>query len=385
MKRNFKLAICTGLFCSLLMSCGGDKKDAPNTQTTTQTNTVAQEPIAHPFTIKGKLTNAKANKVFLDKRMPAAHEIITTADIKEDGSFELGATLPEAGIYRLRIGADILPLILEGNEKMEISAAIEEGVITQYKVENAPMSSVLENWLLGDKFKEKEIIAYLEKADDSNPFFNYYLVERLPFESYIPLYEKVLEQLQKKYPNAAMTLAINAQVSTFKVRKQAKLIQVGEEAPEIRLPNPDGKEISLSSLRGKVVLLDFWASWCGPCRRENPNVVKAYNKYKDKGFDVFSVSLDGVDDQTLMRMQHDADGIKKAMDSQRKKWLDAIATDNLTWKNHVSDLRSWSSVAAVLYNINSIPFTLLLDKKGKIIAMNLRGSQLEAKLQEVLK
>ena len=136
----------------------------------------------------------------------------------------------------------------------------------------------------------------------------------------------------------------------------------GEMAPEIELANREGVMEKLSSLRGKVVLIDFWASWCGPCRHENPTVVKAWNRFSQKGFTVFSVSLD----------------------QSKDKWLAAIAKDGLLWNNHVSDLRGWQSAGAAAYKVNSIPATFLLDKDGKIIAKNLRGPALEQKLEELL-
>lgn len=137
---------------------------------------------------------------------------------------------------------------------------------------------------------------------------------------------------------------------------------VGEMAPEIELANREGVKEKLSSLRGKVVLIDFWASWCGPCRMENPVVVNAWKKFEPKGFTVFSVSLD----QT------------------KEKWLAAIAKDGLLWENHVSDLRGWQSAGAAAYSVNSIPATFLLDKEGRIVARNLRGAALEQKLAELL-
>ncbi|HSK14121.1 MAG TPA: TlpA disulfide reductase family protein, partial [Phnomibacter sp.] len=136
---------------------------------------------------------------------------------------------------------------------------------------------------------------------------------------------------------------------------------IGEYAPDFTQNDANGNPVSLSSLRGKYLLLDFWASWCQPCRQENPNIVKAYNTYKDKGFDILGVSLD----------------------QDRAAWLKAITDDQLTW-NHVSDLRYWENAAAQAYGIRSIPASYLLDKEGRIIAKNLRGAELEAKLAELM-
>ncbi len=166
--------------------------------------------------------------------------------------------------------------------------------------------------------------------------------------------DSLLQNLDPAIHNSLDYIRLNDRVETL------KRVAIGKEATDFVLNDPEGNPIALSSFRGKVLLVDFWASWCGPCRRENPNVVKLYNDYRDKGFEILGVSLDE---------SHD-------------KWIGAIEADELTWP-HVSDLEGWGGSAGKLYGINSIPATVLLDREGVIVAKNLRGEALRKKLEEL--
>ncbi|MGX8712536.1 MAG: TlpA family protein disulfide reductase [bacterium] len=172
------------------------------------------------------------------------------------------------------------------------------------------------------------------------------------FEQHAGLYRKIRDALIDKWPENDFVRHIDGRLRST---------MIGFEAPDIALADPDGNIRHLSDLRGKVVLIDFWASWCRPCRMENPNVVRLYKAYHDKGFEIFSVSLD----------------------NSRDAWLKAIATDHLEWPNHVSDLRGWGSAGGRLYGVQSIPATVLVSRDGIVLARNLRGQELENKLKEI--
>lgn len=176
----------------------------------------------------------------------------------------------------------------------------------------------------------------------------------LSMDDHYDFYERYATLLKEEMPGVPVAQQFIEQVET------AKTLAIGAVAPDIALPNPDGEIVKLSSLRGNYVLVDFWARWCKPCRMENPNVVRMYNKYNKEGFEVYGVSLD----------------------RNREHWLQAIEEDGLHW-TQVSDLKYWNSEAARLYNVSAIPFALLLDPEGKIIGKNLRGPALESKLEEI--
>lgn len=186
-----------------------------------------------------------------------------------------------------------------------------------------------------------------------------------------PFIRAFVQSLPRRFPNAVQAKEFTDRFNLMMAQKgngeaaggpEAGDVLNGVAAPEIVSTTPEGKQVKLSSFRGKYVLVDFWASWCGPCRAENPNVVAAYNKYKNKNFTILGVSLD----------------------KDKAKWMEAIKKDNLTW-THVSDLKMWESVAARDYKVEAIPTNFLVDTAGKVIGRDLRGEALEAKLSSLLK
>lgn len=344
------------------------------------------------YAVKGSIQNAANLQVVLEQAFfqgqPTAIGRVTCDG---SGQFKIEQEKPlEAGVYRLSIGAKRMFMVLDGKESgLDIKADLNtmdkmEGVqitgseTAQCFVErNQELAALAKGGQMGPQ-------AYKSIADKAcNPLMKTVMMVQLlngpNAAEYLPEMKQLSETIAAEMPGskyATDLAAVVGQVEKFSLRDQAEgSIKVGQEAPDISLPDPSGKTRSLKSLRGKVVLLDFWASWCGPCRRENPNVVAVYNKYKDKGFDIFSVSLDGVDPR-----QGSAPG---GEERGREAWKQAISADGLIWENHVSDLKKWGSAAAALYGVQSIPKTFLIDKEGKIAVIETRG-RLEQELLKLL-
>jgi thiol-disulfide isomerase/thioredoxin len=228
--------------------------------------------------------------------------------------------------------------------------------IAKWEAQSAAAQKEANAFIKGWLEKHSASLLAISIVQNLDPRFDFIWYQRVltdtkPTCGKLPAY-KTLEKLVGQIKNASSSSG-----------PSISNIAVGKMAPEITLPNLSGQTKALSSLRGKIVLLDFWASWCGPCRRENPNVVAIYKKYASQGFDVFSVSLDD----------------KKA------PWEAAIKKDGLVWSNHVSDLGGWKSAVVPTYEIESIPFPVLIDKEGKIAAMgeSLRGAGLENELKKL--
>lgn len=359
--------------------------------------------------VKGTLENSSGETIYLEAMSDEGLQTIDSAVIADNGEFELAANIHQKSFFRVKLDdRNFAALVLDSGETAVITGnAADLG--NSYKVSGSPESELFwefNRFAMSNMNKQKNIEAEKQKLlsefqsfanlnKDSlkidslskviEPRFDSLEALAAPMkeeavryaiglidkhtDTYVAMaalnvlnvnehfeyFQKVSEALRKKYPT-------NMAFERFhKFVEQKKSLSDGSMAPEISMKTPEGKELSLSSLRGKTVLIDFWASWCGPCRAESPVLVDLYKKYKGKGFEIFSVSLD----------------------KEKDKWLEAIKKDGLAW-THVSDLMYWQSPVVMQYGFDGIPFTCLVDKDGRIIAKGLRGQALEKKLQELL-
>ena len=354
------------------------------------------------FTVTGEIKNAPATVVYLEKisfdNMPP--QVLDSISLK-DGKFSLNGKATEEALLQLRFPEiEKSPLFFIINDKSNIEMIADWNDIRKIKYTGSPATERLQvfvdslsatqqklysiqyemqNVIQGDSLKN---IKQLEMTSILTAFKNY--VKQTATDDKSPMVsmfatsintgtdaaenEALYNNLIKRFPKhtGIQTVVKQFRESTANTQQQQQpqqsgAVAVGSMAPDITMPDVNGNNLSLSSFKGKYVLVDFWASWCGPCRGENPNLVAAYNKYKSKNFTILGVSLD----------------------KTKEAWVEAIQQDGLTW-NHISDLKFWNSAAVSLYGFNGIPYNVLLDPTGKIIADNLRGSDLESKLAEVL-
>lgn len=317
------------------------------------------------------------NKYVVSNNLVPVDKTQTNAKGEFTFTFENGI---EAGIYYFTIGAQQGVLVLDGTEKkVALKGNMADLGNMSYTVEGSPSTEELLTAINGIRSGNADANKVVNLINGFNNPLNgiqFSVMTLRGNAAFMDTYKSIAQKVNEKFPQSEYATAWSSFVQQTEAQmaqqRAAELIQVGMEAPEITLPNPKGKNMSLSDLRGKIVLIDFWAAWCGPCRKANPKVVQVYNKYKDQGFTVFSVSLDGVDERTKSRFGGDENSIKTALESEKNKWINAIAQDQLAWDYHVSDLQKWDSSAARLYGIRSIPKTFLVDREGKIAVIDPR-------------
>lgn len=342
------------------------------------------------FRITGKLENGPEVTVYLDELNTSSILPIDSTVADGEGNFELRGKITEVGFYKIRLGPnnfvniilnphDDLTLsgdaaylygsyevtgskdavaLYELNEYLRIFGMRTDSIRQVVAAATGSSNAMMVNLQVRARYEimTKTKIKFIKSFIDSNlsSIASLAAIENLDPRTDGEYFMKLDKRLSELYPNSPYVQGLHLKVA------QLSKLAIGAEAPQILLNNPAGETISLSSLRGKVVLIDFWASWCKPCRIENPAVVRIYNQYKDKGFEIYGVSLD----------------------RQMGAWLQAIQQDGLEWI-HVSDLGFWNSAPVKLYDINSIPQTYLIDREGKIIAKGLRALELEKKLAEI--
>lgn len=340
--------------------------------------------------LSGTISDAPNMKVYFDKMGPNNNTmVLAQADSDANGDFEIKLDDPvEPSVYRLRIGTGKVFLILEDDASNVTVKGTLEGMRTHDVVitgsESAKNFSEAMNLLSTGRLNADDVKDYIKNTPYPLAGMQMALNAFGNRAEYYDIHKIAAVNMVKKYPNhvfnADYTNFANALEQSATQSKSAEAIQVGMAAPEITLKSPEGKNYSLSDLKGKVVLLDFWASWCGPCRKANPHVVEVYHKYKDKGFTVFSVSLDGIDSRSKARFPTE-EQFQTGLAQSKKNWVAAIEKDKLEWPYHVSDLTKWDTQAAKQYGVSGIPKTFLIDKDGKIAAVNPRFNLEEALLK----
>lgn len=350
--------------------------------------------------VSGTIENAAGETILLERLTSTSGTAVDSCEVSSSGDFELSAGEEiEDGFYRLSLDPkNFVILLLENGQQVSLTGNLvdfynscavtgSEGTMSIRKLDRVlrrdfektdslkkvfqahqqvghprldSIAQAIDASFQSMKINNRQFIVKLID-DNLNSLVSLSAVQSLNPETDFEIFEKVEENLLAAKPESEYVQQFKLQMADIRSRNQASArTGVGAEAPEIALVSPDGEAIKLSDFRGKITMIDFWASWCKPCRMENPNVVRVYNRFKDKGFEIFGVSLDKDQDQ----------------------WIQAIAQDGLTWK-HGSELKFWQSSFVPAYNLNGIPMTYLLDENGIIIASGLRGAELEQKLEEL--
>jgi thiol-disulfide isomerase/thioredoxin len=339
----------------------------------------------------GKISQHKDSWIYLEQLQGANIVKIDSILTNEKGEFSFKKSVPEKDFYRLRVGdSNVVFVILDPkesvqyiNEKPSLQEKYtlegsDEGKLTlEIKAVKEGIDSHRDSLMqiLNAAPQEERMALQASIEQGFNVFVNKQIEKIRNFITQNPdklapitaaefldpdqdfrAYDLLANNLKKNYPKSGFAQSFIGRVD------QMRSTAIGMPMPEINLTSPTGNPIALSSLKGKVVLIDFWASWCGPCRKENPNVVKLYEEMKSKGFDIYSISLD----------------------KDKAAWEKAIQTDGLTWPSHVSDLGGWNSSVVKQFGITGIPFTILIDKEGKIVGKGLRGADLDNAVHKLL-
>jgi len=340
------------------------------------------------FSIKGSIAGVETGKVYLLKLVGEQPQSIDTADIV-DGKFTFKGKMeiPDIRILRLDDQSYFATFFLDN---ANITVTANKDSLRTTKIIGSPTHDIFKIFISEMEKLNKDGMALQEKYQNAMATNNTDVAQKAEIDlkamiennkvytknfvkehsnsvvsAYITLYQLSSQIDGSELDSITSKFAPEISNSEYVVKLKELVLEqkktaIGAQAPDFTMNDTEGKPVQLSSLKGKIVLVDFWASWCGPCRQENPNVVKLYQQYHDKGFEILGVSLDRT----------------------KEDWLKGIKDDNLTWI-HVSDLQYWQNAAARLYGVNAIPQSFLLDKDGKIIGKGLRGEQLANKMMEL--